>query len=47
MSEDDNTKLDKYQKYSLWCFALFLVWVFLCAGSPDIIDSIVKRIGGW
>lgn len=29
--------------------ALFLIilWVSLCAGTPDVLDAITKRVGGY
>lgn len=26
---------------------LIIIWVVLCAGTPDLIDAMVKRVGGY
>ncbi len=26
---------------------LIIVWISLCAGTPDLLDAITKRVGGY
>lgn len=26
---------------------LIILWVVLCSGTPDLIDAMVKRVGGY
>lgn len=30
-----------------WLFGFITLWIVLTAGTPDLLDAMINRVGGW
>jgi len=34
-------------KGETWFFGFITIWIVLAAGEPDLLDAVIKRVGGY